>query len=337
MAGRRTKRRLCASIGSGSGATNIAKQRNKQSTLIYKLSCGSGATEHGQPPQHKALLVSGNFIQTLNMDTTIHSKSKARFILKAFMFCAVFTGLFFILSSTLNFAPPGFERLTQGTIGTIAALLTTFLFLKIDKKRFSDIGLRFEGKTIVKFFAGVFIGILIMGVLAMSVAYISNMQIYVNPRSSVLNFLLVTAPLIPLALMEELGFRAYPLQLLKDKTGLRLAIIITSVLFALYHVASGWSVASSFYGPAVWGLVFGLAAIYSKGIALPTGIHYAANLTTSAFGEANSLVSIWTVKASTATAQKGVDWATLFPVFALLAFAIVCIELYVRQKTAANN
>jgi membrane protease YdiL (CAAX protease family) len=156
------------------------------------------------------------------MDATIHSNSKARFILKAFLFCVVFTGLFFLLSSTINFAPPGFERLVQGTIGTVAALLTTFLFLKIDKKRFSDIGLTFEGKTVVKFFVGVFIGILIMGLLAMSVVYISNVRIDVNPGSNVLNFLLVTAPLIPLALMEELGFRAYSLEILKDKIGIRL-------------------------------------------------------------------------------------------------------------------
>jgi len=230
------------------------------------------------------------------MDATIHSNSKARFILKAFLFCVVFTGLFFLLSSTINFAPAGFERLVQGTIGTVAALLTTFLFLKIDKKRLSDIGLTFERKTVVKFFVGVFIGILIMGLLAISVD-ISDVRIDVNPGSNVLNFLLVTAPLIPLALMEELGFRAYPLEILKDKIGIRLTIIVTSILFALYHVASGWTVASSFYGPAVWGLVFGLAAIYSNGIALPTGIHYAANLTTSAFGEATGSASIWTVKA----------------------------------------
>ena len=271
------------------------------------------------------------------MDATIHSNSKARFILKAFLFCVVFTGLFFLLSSTINFAPAGFERLVQGTIGTVAALLTTFLFLKIDKKRFSDIGLTFEGKTVVKFFVGVFIGILIMGLLAISVVYISDVRIDVNPGSNVLNFLLVTASLIPLALMEELGFRAYSLEILKDKIGIRLAIIVTSILFALYHVASGWTVASSFYGPAVWGLVFGLAAIYSNGIALPTGIHYAANLTTSAFGEAAGPTSIWTVKPSVATATKGVDWATLFPVLALLAFAIICIELYMRQKTNANS
>jgi uncharacterized protein len=281
--------------------------------------------------------VDGHFVTALKMDITIHPNSKAKQILKAFLFCAIFTGLFFLLSSTMNFAPPSLGRLVQGTIGTVAALLTTFLFLWFDKKTFSEIGLIFEARTVVKFFAGVLIGILIMGLLAMSVIYISDMRIDLNPRSNVLNFLLATAPLIPLAFMEELGFRAYPLEILKRKIGVRLAIIVTSILFALYHVASGWTVSSSFYGPAVWGLVFGLAAIYSNGIALPTGIHYAANLTTSAFGEADNSASIWKVRHSITNTPKGVDWATIFPVLALLAFAIICIELYMKRKTTANS
>jgi len=251
----------------------------------------------------------------------------------------VFTGLFVVFSFAKNFIPNNFERLAHGTIGTLAAFLTTVLFLKFDRTRFSDIGLTFQRKTIAKFFTGVVVGIGIMGLLATSIIYFTNVGIVANPRSNFLNFLLMTLPLIPLAFMEELGFRAYPLEKLKDKVGIRLSIIITSILFALYHIANGWTIASSFYGPGVWGLVFGLAAIYSKGIAMPTGIHYAANLTTSAFGGANNTISIWTVKQSVHNPAKyeGTDWATILPALALLVFAIICIELYMRRKTTAKH
>lgn len=259
-----------------------------------------------------------------------------RFIFKAIMFCVVFTGLFVFFSFTKSFFPNSLERLAHGVIGAVAAFLTTCLFLKFDRKQFSDIGLVFQRNTMAKFLAGIAVGIAIMGVLATGVLYLTNARIEVNTGNNVLHFLLATLPLLPLAFMEELGFRAYPLQILKDKIGIRLAIIITSTLFALYHIANGWTIASSFYGPAVWGLVFGLAAIYSKGIAMPTGIHYAANLTTSAFGTGNSSVSIWTVKHSVTATPKGVDWTTVLPFFALLAFAIICLELYMRRKTTAN-
>jgi len=40
----------------------------------------------------------------------------------------------------------------------------------------------------------------------------------------------------------------------------------------------GWNTMVAFLGPGLWGLVFGLGAFWSKGIALPTGIHVALNL-----------------------------------------------------------
>lgn len=264
---------------------------------------------------------------------------RTKYIIKSILFCVVFTGLLVIFSFAKNFIPNNFERLAHGTIGTLAAFSATVLFLKFDRKRFSDIGLTLQRKTITKFFTGVVVGIGIMGLLATSVIYFTNVGIVANPKSNFLNFLLMTLPLIPLAFMEELGFRAYPLEILKDKVGIRLSIIITSILFALYHIVNGWTIASSFYGPGVWGLVFGLAAIYSKGIAMPTGIHYAINLTTSAFGAKNTTASIWTVIQPDNAIVKhgGIDWTTILPALALLVSAIICIEVYVRRKTTANS
>ena len=272
------------------------------------------------------------------MEATIQSNSTAKYIFKSILFCVVFTGLLVVFSFAKGFLPNNTERLAHGIIGTFAAFLTTVLFLKFDRKRFPDIGLTFTRKTSVNFFTGVIVGIVIMGLMATSVIYFSNIGIEVNPGSNALHFLVVTLPLIPLAFMEELAFRGYPLEILKDKVGVRLSIIITSILFALYHIANGWTIAGSFMGPAVWGLVFGLAAIYSKGIAMPTGIHYAANLTTSAFGAANNTVSIWTIKQFSNTTRKypGIDWTTILPALFLLIFAIASLELYMRRKTTAK-
>ena len=268
------------------------------------------------------------------MEVTTQSNIKTKYLFKAILFCVVFIGLFIIFSFAKNFIPGKFERWAHGIIGTFAAFFTTALFLKFDKKQFSDVGLIVKRNTIAKFFAGVLVGIITMGLLTIVVLHFTHAKIQTNLSSNFLHFLLMTLPLLPLAFMEELGFRAYPLEILKDKIGKRQSIIITSILFALYHVANGWTIASSFYGPAVWGLVFGLAAIYSKGIAMPTGIHYAANLTTSAFGTANNAASIWIIKQTqTPTTKSGEwDWVTILPAVALLVFAIICIELYIKRK-----
>lgn len=269
------------------------------------------------------------------MQTTIHNRSQVKYIIKAVLFCGVFVLLFMAFSFAKNFIPNNFERLAYGLIGTLAAFLTTVLFLRIDKKKLQSTGLKFEKKTIGRFLVGVVIGIVLMGLLASCVMFYLHEKIAINPNSNFFHFLLSTLPLFPLAYMEELGFRAYPLVTMQDKIGVRSSIIITSILFALYHIANGWSVATSFYGPGIWGLVFGLAAVYSNGIAMPTGIHYAVNLTTSAFGVAGNTVSIWTVEqASGADAKAGsIDWANLLPAFGLLVFAIICLELYMRRKS----
>jgi uncharacterized protein len=273
------------------------------------------------------------------MEAIIQNNSRTQYMMKAILFCAVFTGIFIVFSFAKSFIPDNVERLAHGIIGTLAAFLTTGLFLKFDRKRFADIGLKFQPNTIPKFFTGVIAGIGVMGLLATSVLYFTNAVIAANPNSNLLNFLVMTLPLLPLAFMEELGFRAYPLEILKDKTGVRLSIIITSLLFALYHIANGWTIAGSFLGPGVWGLVFGLAAVYSRGIALPTGLHYAANLTISAFGGSGNTVSLWTVQQSVNAPAKqgGIDWITILPALALLVLAIACIELYLRRKNTPNT
>jgi len=264
--------------------------------------------------------------------------NKLKIIFKATLFCVLFTLLFVVFSFSKTLFPSSYERLSHGLIGTMVAFLVTFLFIKYDKKRFSDIQLYFDKYTIAKFLAGIAIGVVLMGLLATGVMYFTHVSIETNQKADIFGFFIMTAPLIPLAFLEELGFRAYPLQILKNKVGIRLSIVITSILFALYHIANGWTISSSFFGPGVWGLLFALAAIYSDGIALPTGIHYAVNLTTSAFGGDENSVALWTEKQTdiSTTIYQGIDLAIVLPSLAILTVALISTEWYMKRKTAAN-
>jgi membrane protease YdiL (CAAX protease family) len=260
---------------------------------------------------------------------------KIKYILKSILFCIVFTGIFVIFSLAKSFIPQKFERIVHGIIGTIAALLTTFLFLKIDKKSFADIGLKFEGTTIKKFFIGIIAGIGIMGLMTISVIIYSDFKIELNKDSSILKFLFFSLPLIPLAFMEEVGFRAYPLTVLKEKSGLLMSILITSILFGFYHIANGWTIQNSFLGPGVWGIIYASAAIYSNGISMSTGLHYAANLTTSAFGITSKSFNIWVFRQKNGLPLENShssQLAMLIPQISLLIFGIFCICWLVKNK-----
>jgi hypothetical protein len=262
---------------------------------------------------------------------------KIKYILKSTFFCLLFTGVFVFFSFVKPFISVKFERLEYGLIGTTAALLITFLFLKIDKKNFADIGLKLEKATLKKFFAGIVVGAGIMGLMTIGVIYFPGFNMEANKNSNFLNFLFCTLPLIPLAFMEEVAFRVYPLILLKDNGGLRRSILITSILFALYHLANGWTIENSFLGAGVWGIVYGSAAIYSNGISMSTGLHYAANLTTSLFGATGGSFNIWILKqkdGSTLEHYQSSQLTILIPQITLLIVGVICMEWLVKNNNA---
>jgi hypothetical protein len=141
---------------------------------------------------------------------------KIKYILKSILFCLLFTGLFAFFSFVKPLIPVKFVRLGYGIIGTTAALLITFLFLKFDKKTFADISLKLDNATLKKLFTGIVVGAGIMGLMTIGVIYFSGFKMEANKNNSILNFLFCTLHLIPLAFMEEVAIRAYPLILLKD-------------------------------------------------------------------------------------------------------------------------
>lgn len=262
--------------------------------------------------------------------------SKSTIIVKAILFCSIFTALFIGLSLLKPLFPDKSERLVHAVTGTFAALSTTFLFLKFDKKKFINIGFVFTKITVKNFFAGLLAGLLIMGFLTGIVIITSGFKVVPNANSSFLYFILLTLPLIPLAYMEEVAFRGYPLQLLRSKFSVRSCLLITSLLFALYHIVNGWTIQNSLLGPGSWGIIFGMAAIYSTGISMPTGLHYGVNLTTAAFGTDDSSFNMWILQqrnGQTLDTYKSSELEILLPQISILVFAIILLELFVRRKS----
>ncbi len=274
----------------------------------------------------------------MNLSTSFNNRLSI--LLKATLFCIVFTGFYVLIYFIKSPANNKSEKLTHAIIGTVVALLTTILFLKFDKKSFADIGLQMEKSTFKKIILGILIGIGLMGFISASVIYFSDFNIENNQSTSIVKFFWGTLPLFPLAYMEELAFRAYPLSILKDKLGNRNAIITTSILFGAYHMANGWTLQNAFLGAAVWGIIFGLAAIYSKGIALPTGLHYTVNVTTAAFGINSSGVNLWVLKDNKGLSLENYQSSqleTLIPQISLLLFGIICMEWYLKKADTTSN
>ena len=87
--------------------------------------------------------------------------------------------------------------------------------------------------------------------------------------------LLVTYVL--LACREELAFHGYPLRRLYSSIGLWGAQLIVAIIFALEHAAAGSTWAQAILGAGIGSLLFGMAAITTRGLAVPIGLHAAWN------------------------------------------------------------
>ncbi|MBL0236406.1 MAG: hypothetical protein IPQ02_07260 [Saprospiraceae bacterium] len=92
----------------------------------------------------------------------------------------------------------------------------------------------------------------------------------------------------------------------------------------------------AFLGPAIWAFVFGLGAIVSRGIALPTGIHVALNIGQQVFGmQGENSNAIWILKqpeGSSAEAIARTDQVGLLTQILVLVLAIWATEFYIRKN-----
>lgn len=198
--------------------------------------------------------------------------------LRVFAYWIFFIGVLMLVGRFLEpVFPARYEQFVYGIGCTIGTFALTLVFISSEKKSLRDYGLVWESGTLFRFFKGLLIGILIFAGLIALLVVAGGIRIRLSSLwepSSLIWYL----PILPLALFEEIAFRSYAFSKLNKHYPLLKTQLIVALVFALYHISMGWNPLVSFLGPGLWALVFGLAAARSNGIALPTGIHVALNL-----------------------------------------------------------
>ncbi|HEY8929569.1 MAG TPA: type II CAAX endopeptidase family protein [Mucilaginibacter sp.] len=263
------------------------------------------------------------------MNTKINS------LLRSILFWAVFIGLLVGSGFLSAFSPGPFQRLTYGILGSLAAFLATLMFLKYEKSSFAAIGLVWEKRTLLRFALGISLGAGIFAVCLIILLWLTGLRLQAAAKAfdpvTWLGYLAV----IPLALMEEIGFRAYPFLKLDRAFGIRLTQFIVAVSFALYHILNGWTIYAAFTGPFVWAFVFGLAAAWSKGIAMPTGIHVALNAGQMITGMSggNGLWKLGYAPGVSHPITERTATVALLLQLAVLVCALALTEYYIRKKS----
>jgi membrane protease YdiL (CAAX protease family) len=258
-------------------------------------------------------------------------------LLRCVFFWLVFMGLLFLGGS---FIVPLFNRsvssMVYGIAGTIAAIITIYLFLKNERQSFRQISLVLELKSLARFLSGYLIGTVICIIMISILIMSSDLELHKN-HSFVINPTIIIGYLaiLPLALMEELAFRSYPFIKLNSRSDFRMTQLVVALAFAAYHIIGGQGVMSSLLGPGVWAYVFGLAAIRSGGIAMPLGIHVAANASQAMAGMKLKRDAIWLLDYKVPPAADAVsrtETIGLIMHITMFVTAIILTELYMRKS-----
>ena len=262
---------------------------------------------------------------------------------KAFLFSigsiTLFIGIFMLLSQLKTFLPPQFERYAHGIAGTISAFGAIWLFAKIEKSSFKNYGLYWDRSTLRNLLIGLFIGFTIALLMIFSQIFYSDL-VLTRSKQELSTFLLGLPAILILAYMEEVAFRSYAFIKLNKAFGIRATQLIVAILFALYHVLNGWSLALAFIGPGIWALLYGLAAASSKGIALPTGLHAGVNMVLALFVGKTNLDSLWTIHFAgdpTTSQVNANEQFGLITHIVLLLIGVIGTELYSRKFKKTIN
>ncbi|MFY0690076.1 MAG: CPBP family intramembrane metalloprotease [Cyclobacteriaceae bacterium] len=250
----------------------------------------------------------------------------------ALLFCVLFRLSFGFGSFINNTVHADYYWFSLGAYGTISVLLITAVFLKIERRKFRDIGLNWESGTLPRFIKGALFGFVLTWLMTLVIILFADLKIELAADYNVPVFLFWSSAWIPLGFMEEVAFRSYPFLKLNKVFGLRITQLVIAILFALYHVGED-SIITAFVGPGIWAFVYGMAAVYSKGIALPTGLHFAANFVLASMGEKKGVDPVFIVNYVTepTTAMLNQTQYIAYAVqFVMLIVSVVLMERYIR-------
>ena len=239
--------------------------------------------------------------------------------------CAV---LLAVVSPTGSRLPGKWPEVVTGTLATLGAFGLTIVFVRWEKLGLADAGAAIEARSFLRMAIGFVLGLSIVALWAALSAALSPVQWVRASGVRLPDVLLALAGYVALACREELAFRGYPLRLLDRRFGLWFAQIFVAAVFAFEHKLGGLSGIRPLIGAAVGSLLFGMAALATRGLAVPIGVHAAWNFGQWALGLRGG-PSLW--RPVIDARQPSVDLAGTIIYLALFGSATLAFWLWRRR------
>lgn len=215
-------------------------------------------------------------------DSKAELRTRTPLLARVIAFWCGYIAILWLASLVKARLPQEWGALVWGLISSAAILAFTFVFLRQENRRAQDIGLSLKWSSLLRLFIGILLGFVIFSFQILIVDVIAG-PIHFSGVGGIAPGVVISAVLgtSALACMEELGFRGYPLRTLILGFGLWPAQGIVAVAFGFCHLLFGWSWPAILLGVIPSALLFGMAAIASRGLALAIGLHTGLNLAQS--------------------------------------------------------
>jgi len=232
--------------------------------------------------------------------------------------------------------PTSYQKMIIKFFSMMGTFLAIWMFMKlIDKEKFIDVGFRLKNKT-KEIAVGIFVGavIMVLGyVLLVTMGEISFKELNFNSNEvmiSIITFIFV-------AVLEELLCRGYILKNLMGSFNKYVALIVSSLLFALIHGANPNIDAFALFNLFLAGIFLGISYIHTKNLWFPIALHFSWNLFQTMVGFNVSGQDVYSVVEFSMTEKNilnGGDFGFEGSVFAVavMMISIGVIELYYRKN-----
>lgn len=193
-----------------------------------------------------------------------------------FLCCCAFV---LVLASALPFPRAGLaQTLAIGATTSVGSFALTVLFVRWDGLRIRDVGAMPNGGSPGRLAIGFMIGLSLVALHSYLVGVVGHVRLVRTTGASLEQAGLILLGYVLLSAREELAFHGYPLRRLQSAFGVWPAQAMIAAVFAIEHMAGGWSYSQALWGAAIGSLLFGMASIATRGLAVPIGIHAGWNV-----------------------------------------------------------
>jgi hypothetical protein len=164
--------------------------------------------------------------------------------------------------------------LAWGSLACLALLGLIRWFVARCRMKLGDVGLGWNRLTPRRIVFGLLVGAATYGAtLAVDILLFGQIRFTAAPEVKAGPLLLALLGMVATITMEELVFRSFALWNSVHSVGLWLGQLLVALGFAGLHLIYGWPVMTVLLGVLPSAILFGAAAVVSRGLALPLGIH----------------------------------------------------------------